>query len=261
MSPPSADGDTLAYREANFEGDALVETLVRGAAEHLNPGGSLQLLTNWAVLDEPWEERLAEWVPDGCDAWVIERERLDIYSYIEMWLTDAGLARSPRWRTDYDEWLTYFERLGIQSVGMGWILVTRAGRKEPLRRFESWPHAVAQPVGGVFARHGAAVDAFQLPTPELLDLRPRLVDVVQETVGEPGAVDPEHIVFRQRVGLLRAIKADTALAAVLGAPDGDLTVGQVIGAVASVLDVDAAEHAASILPEIRSALLDQLLAP
>lgn len=259
MSPPREEADTLAYRETNFEGDSLVETLVRGAADHLNPGGSLQLLTNWAVLDQPWEERLASWIPDGCDAWVIERERLDVYSYIEMWLTDAGLAGSPGWRAAYDEWLAYFDRLGIRSVGMGWILVTRAGRPQPLRRFESWPHAVAQPVGGVFARNRAAVDAHLLPTEELLARRPRLVDVDQETVGRPGEDDPEHIIFRQRVGLLRAIKADTALAAVLGVLDGELTLGQVISAVAQVLELDPNELAAAVVPEVRDALLDQLL--
>ncbi len=260
MSPPRAEADTLAYREANFEADALVETLVRGAADHLNPGGSLQLLTNWAVLDQPWEERLRGWVPDGCDAWVIERERLDIYSYIEMWLTDAGLAGTAGWRGAYDEWLAYFDRLGIRSVGMGWILITRAGRPVPHLRFESWPHAVVQPVGDVFVRHAAALDAFQLPTADLLAARPRLVDVEQETIGRPGAEDPEHVVFRQRTGLLRAVKADTALAATLGALDGDLTVGQVLAAVAQVLDADAAELAAALLPEVRQALLDQLLA-
>ena len=259
MSPPSADGATLVYREANFEADLLVETLVRGAGEHLTHGGSLQLLTNWAVLDQPWEERLAGWVPDGCDAWVIERERLDVFSYIEMWLTDAGLAGTDRWRPAYDEWLGYFEKLGISSVGMGWIQITRAGRDEPHRRFESWPHAVAQPVGDVFARNASAVDAYSLPTGELLGSRPRLVDVDQETVGRPGAADPENVIFRQRVGLLRAIKADTALAAVLGALDGDLTLAQVIGAVAQVLDVAAADLAAAVIPEVRQALLDQFL--
>ncbi len=259
MSPPRAEADTLAYREANFEADALVETLVRGAADHLNPGGSLQLLTNWAVLEQPWEERLQGWVPDGCDAWVIERERLDVFSYIEMWLTDAGLAGTAGWRAAYDEWLAYFDRLGIRSVGMGWILVTRAQREHPHLRFESWPHAVAQPVGDVFARHASAVDAFQLPTAELLAARPRLVDVEQETIGRPGAEDPEHVVFRQRVGLLRAVKADTALAATLGALDSDLTVGQVLAAVAQVLQADAAELAAALIPELRQALLDQLL--
>lgn len=259
MSPPSDDDAVLAYRETQFESDSLVETLVRGAADHLTSGGSLQLLTNWAILDQPWDERLREWVPDGCDAWVIERERLDLYSYIEMWLTDAGLAGTDRWRAAYDEWLEYFDRLGIREVGMGWILITRAERDEPSLIFESWPHAVEQPVGPVFARHAAAIDASRLPLDELLDATPRLVAVDQETIGRPGAEDPEHVVFRQRRGLLRAIKADTAVAATLGALDGDLTVGQVLAAVAQVLEVDAAELASAVVPEIRQALLDQFL--
>lgn len=259
MSPPSDEAATLTYRETNFESDSLVETLVRGAADHLNPGGSLQLLTNWAILDGPREDRLREWIPQGCDAWIVERERLDVFSYIEMWLTDAGLAGAPGWRQAYDDWLAYFDRLGITGVGMGWILITRAERAEPHIRLETWPHAVAQPVGDAFARHAAALDAFHLPTAELLTSRPRLVDVVQETIGEPGADDPEHVVFRQRRGLLRAIKADTALAATLGALDGDLTVGQVVAAVAQVLEVDANELAADVLPRIREALLDQFL--
>lgn len=259
MSPPSGEGETLTYRESNLEGDRLVETLVRGAADHLQPGGSLQLLTNWAILDEPWEERLRRWVPEGCDAWFIERERLDVFAYIEMWLTDAGLAGTARWRPAYDAWLSYFDGLGIRCVGMGWVQVTNAGRAEPVVRFESWPHQVAQPVGDVFARNAAALDAFQLPTAELLASRPALVDVEQETIGVPGAEDPEHVVFRSRVGLLRAIRADTAFAATLGALDGDLTLGQVLGAVARVLDVDVTDLAADLIPLVRDALRDQLL--
>ncbi|SHJ17707.1 Methyltransferase small domain-containing protein [Tessaracoccus bendigoensis DSM 12906] len=259
MSPPTADAETLTYREANFEGDRLVETLVRGCGDHLTPGGSLQLLTNWAILDDAWEERLRGWVPQGCDAWFIERERLDVFAYIEMWLTDAGLAGTRRWRPAYDEWLAYFDRLGIRAIGMGWVLITRTDRPEPVLRFESWPHQVAQPVGEVFARNRAAVDASLLPIGQLLASRPALVAVEQETIGQPGAEDPEHVVFRQRVGLLRAVKADTALAAVLGALDGDLTVGQVIGAVAQVLELDASDLAASVLPALRDALADQLL--
>ena len=65
--------------------------------------------------------------------------------------------------------------------------------------------------------------------------------------------------FRQRTGLRRAVKADTALAAVVGALDGDLTVGQVIGAVAQVLELDPADLPAAVVPEIRAMLLDQML--
>ena len=259
MSPP--EGQRLTYREGELVADGLVETIVRQAPEHLRDGGSLQLLTNWAIFDGiDWQDRLLGWVEGtGLDCWVIERERLDAYSYIEMWLTDAGLAGSPEWEPAYRRWLEYFQGLGITEVGMGWLLLTAAGRKEPHLRFESWPHAVAQPVGDVFIRNQAAIDAATLPLEMLLASAPRLVDVVQETIGEPGAEDPTHVVLRQRKGLLRAIRVGTADGAVLGALDGELTLGQVLAAVASVLELDPTEMAAQVLPVVRDALRDQLL--
>ncbi|GAB3816367.1 class I SAM-dependent methyltransferase [Tessaracoccus terricola] len=261
MSPPGDDGDRLTYREGTHTADGLVEAVVRGAAEHLNPGGTAQFLVNWAVTaDQQWTERLRGWVAGtGLDCWVIERERMDRYSYIELWLTDAGLAGSEEWLPAYRRWLDYFDELGIEEVGMGWIMLTAAGRQEPQLRFETWPHAVVQPVGLAFAQDRAAVDASLLPLAELLAATPRLADVKQETIGEPGAADPQHIVLRQRTGLLRAIEVGTAEAAVLGALDGELTVGQVLAAVAQVLEVDAAELAAEVVPVIRDALRDQLL--
>ena len=255
MSPPT--GQRLTYRESNFTGDALVETLVRQAATHLTPGGSLQLLTNWAILDQPWQERLTAWTPPGCDAWYIERERLDVYSYIEMWLADAGLAGTPGWRTAYREWLDYFAHLGIRAVGMGWIQLVNTGRERPDVVAESWPHQVSQPVGGVFAARRLAVDAARLPDGELLASRWVLAsDVQQETLGDPGAEDPEFIVYRQRTGLCRAMKLDTASAAVLGACDGDLTLGELCGAVGQLLGSDITM---GVLPVVRQALRDGLL--
>lgn len=261
MSPPADSDDTLAYRETNFTGDGLLAAILQAAPAHLTPGGSLQLLTNWAIVDgADWEQRLAGFVEGtGLDLWVIERERLDVYTYIEMWLADAGLAGTRQWRRAYERWLAYFAELGIVGVGMGWILATLAGRDEPHLRVESWPHAVQQPVGEVFARHKQAVDAATCPDAELLGSRPRLVDVQQETMGEPGAQDPEYLVFRQRRGLLRGMRADTALGAVLGALDGELTVGQVLAAVAQILDEDPVRMSARLLPQLRVALEEQYL--
>lgn len=261
MSPPG--GERLTYREGDLLADGLVEAIVRQAPAHLAPGGSLQLLTNWAILEGvAWEDRLRGWVDGtGLDCWVIERERLDVFAYTEMWLTDAGLAGSADWEPQYRSWLAYFRELGISEIGMGWLLLTAAGREQPHQRFESWPHAVAQPVGDVFVDNRRAVDAATQPLHQLLNSRPRLGDVVQETVGEPGAEDPTHVVLRQRTGLLRAIKVGTADGAVLGALDGELTLGQVIAAVASVLGVEAADVGAQVVPVVRDALLDQLLLP
>ncbi|MCC2594391.1 class I SAM-dependent methyltransferase [Tessaracoccus sp. OS52] len=261
MSPPGDDDVRLTYREGGFEADGLVAAVVRGAADHLNPGGTAQFLVNWAVTgEESWEERVRGWVEGtGLDCWVIERERLDRYSYIELWLTDAGLVGSEEWRPAYERWLAYFDELGIEEVGMGWILLTAAGRDEPHLRFETWPHAVEQPVGVVFAHDRAAVDASRLPLADLLAASPRLGDVRQETLGEPGAADPQHIVLRQRTGLLRAIEVGTAEAAVLGSLDGELTLSQVVAAVAQILEIDAADLAAGVVPVVRQALLDQML--
>lgn len=255
MSPPT--GERLTYRESSFAGDALVEALVRDASDRLNLGGSLQLLTNWAITDQPWQERLAAWTPPGCDAWYIERERLDVYSYIEMWLADAGLAGTPRWRPAYDEWLGYFAHLGIEAVGMGWVQLVQAGRERPDITCESWPHLVAQPVGDVFAARRARVDASRALDADLLASRPTLAaDVQQETLGDPGAEDPEFIVYRQRTGLCRAMRLDTASAAVLGACDGDLTLGDLVSAVSQLLGSDVT---ATVLPSVREALRDGLL--
>lgn len=259
MSPPA--GERLTYREGNLQADGLTEAIVRQAPAHLNPGGSLQLLTNWAIVaGQPWQDRLRAWADgSGCDLWVVERERLDRFAYIEMWLADAGMAGTERWEAAYREWLDYFESLGIEEVGMGWLLLTRAGRDVPHVRIESWPHAVAKPLGHVFARHHDAVTAASLPVAELLQMSPRLHDVVQETMGTPGAEHPAHIVLRQTSGLLRGMELDTVTGAVLGALDGDLAVGRVVDAVASILEVEPDAVAAQALPVVRRALEEQYL--
>lgn len=260
MSPPTAAH--LTYRESNQPGDQLVSQLVAGAARHLNPGGSMQLLTNWAALaGQPWQERLADWVqPTGLDCWIVERERLDRFAYIEMWLTDAGLLGTDRWRPAYLAWLDYFETLGIDEVGMGWILLTAAERETPEIRIESWPHSVQQPVGQVMGRVQQAVTESRLSDQQLLASRPKLTEVVQESLATPGASDPNHIILRQRSGMLRAMQVDTTLGAVLGALDGELPLHAVLEAVANLLERPGSEVTRELLPSIRQALLDQYLA-
>ncbi|GAB2488726.1 class I SAM-dependent methyltransferase [Luteococcus sediminum] len=262
MSPPSTDGERLVYREGSFAGDGLVEAVVKGAPAHLNPGGSLQVLGNWAIVEgQPWQGRVAGWAAGSdCDVWVVERERLDIYDYIEVWLTDAGLAGSPEWEQRYREWLDYFKGLGIVGVGMGWITLTRALRPTPDVQVESWPHAIAQPVGQALAEHQSCVTHALLGDNELLAGHWRLAEHVdQETIGEPGAEDPRHIVLRSSAGLRRAMEVDTVLGGVLGACDGDLSLGQIIEAIAVLLEADPQAVRAEVLPKLRQALRDGLL--
>ena len=252
MSPPT--GERLVYREGLFSADELVRRVVVEGADRLAPGGTLQVLGNWAVTDdEDWTDRLRRWVePTGCDALVLQREHLDPYEYIEVWLNDAGLVGTDEYAARYRAWLDYFAALGITGVGMGWMMLHRGGRATPDIRIEPWPHAVHQPLGEAFADHIAGVSLAALPDEALLGRAWELdgrVDV--ETLGRPGVEDPEHIVYRQGYGFGRAVEVDTALGAVLGACDGDLTAGQIIAAVADILDVDPDALAVEVTPKLR----------
>ena len=241
MSPPSKAGDRLTYREGNLLADGLVEQVVRRGVDHLADGGVLQVLANWAHLEgTPWDERLAGWlVGTGCDAHVVQRETLDPCEYVELWLADAGLAGTEGYAARYAEWLNYFSTCGIEAVGMGWLTLHRTGHRDPAVRIEDWPYAVEQPIGPAFAAELAAVDQVRrLSDADALDRHWRLAgDIIEETQGVPGLGDPQHIVLRQLRGFRRARTVDTATAAILGACDGDLSLAQIVGSVAQLLDV------------------------
>lgn len=265
MSPPVRTQDRLVYREGDSEADGLVEHLIRRAPDVLAEGGTLQLLANWAhVRGQDWTERLAGWIePTGCDAHVVQREVLDPAAYAELWLADAGRAGESDYLERYGEWLDYFERLGVTAVGLGWVVLHRAGRDQPRIRIEDWPYELEQPIGPAFAAEQAAVELDErLSNADVLALPWRLAsDVVAETRGEPGAADPQHVVYRQQRGFRRAVELDTALAGVLGACDGELSLGRLIDSVAVILDVDRVPLTDELLPRVRQLTIDGILQP
>ncbi len=262
MSPPGA-GRRLVYREGNGRGDALMEQVVRGGTAQLADGGVLQVVGNWAQLHGiDWRDRLAGWLHGtGCDAHIVQRETLDPSEYAELWLADAGLAGTPDYRRRYAEWLDYFAALDIEAVGMGWLTVHRAGHDEPHLVLEDWPYAVEQPIGPAFAAELDAVVLLRsLSDEQLLQRRWRLADdVVEETSGQPGLADPQHIVFRRQHGFRRARAVDTETAAILGACDGDLTLDQILGSVADLLGTEAASVRTRILAALDELVVDGFL--
>jgi hypothetical protein len=263
MSPPRTDAERLAYREGSWTSDGLVEQVVRQGVHHLREGGVLQVLANWAhVRGEDWHDRIGGWLAGtGCDAHVVQREVLDVYEYVELWLADAGLAGSPDYVRRYTEWLDYFAALGIEAVGMGWLLLHRVDHASPDVRIEDWPYPVEQPIAPALTAELAAVRLERrLSDEELLSRRWVLAsDVVEETTGLPGQADPQHIVLRQQRGFRRAVEAGTALAGVLGACDGELSLGQIIATVAGLLDADEPALRAELVPQLRRLVVDGFL--
>lgn len=249
-----ATGEQLVYRDSGLPGDSVVEHIVRTAPDHLTEHGWCQVLANWVVpAGGAWQERIAGWVPAGCDTFVVQRELIDPAAYVELWLKDAGLHGTNDYLVRYDTWLSWFEEQGIEAIGFGWINLRRSGGSA--MEFLEWPYDVEQPIAPAIRDWGRAADA-------TVDLDSRLVtrvDVRQETQGAPGEADPETVVLRQQRGLRRARQVDTVEAAFVGACDGDLSIGQILDAVSQLLDLDPAQTRATYLPVARELVREGFL--
>jgi hypothetical protein len=261
-------GELLVYRDSGLPGDEMVRRVVTGAPAYLNPGGVAQVLANWVHVEgRPWQERLEEWLApqDGvaCDAWVVQREVADPAQYVELWLRDAGHDRLPDYARRYDAWVGWFEERGITGVGFGWVNLRRTDRAVPSVRVEEWPYEVEQPLGPEVAAWTERADLLAgIGDADLLDRAwRRRKDVRQETVGEPGAEDPEVIVLRQQRGMRRARQVDTVEAALVGASDGELTGGRLLDALATLLERPADELRAQHISTVRSLVEDGFLVP
>ena len=249
-----ATGRRLVYRDSGLPGDRVVEHIVRTAPAHLSPGGWCQVLANWVIArGRPWDERLTEWIDGDTDALVVQREVLDPSSYVELWLKDAGLHGTPDYARRYDAWLSWFDAQGVEGVGFGWINLVASGHGT--RTFIDWPYDVEQPIAPAIHAWGGAIRA-EVDLDSLLTTR---ADVRQETVGPVGVEDPETFVLRQQRGFRRARTVDTVEAALVGACDGDLTIAQILDAVATLLDRDAERVRRTYLPVVRELVTEGFL--
>ncbi len=263
-----ASGERLVYRDSGLPGDQVVEHIVRRAPDHLNDGGWCQILANWVIeTGRPWDERLGTWLPEECDALVVQREVLDPASYVELWLKDAGHHPSTggdpaQYAERYDTWLSWLEQQGVGGIGFGWINLRRRADVVPgalVRDLLEWPYDVEQPIAPAIADWAGSALAAQLIGPDThLVLRE---DVLQETSGPVGVEDPATIVLRQQRGFRRARQVDTVVAAVAGACDGDLAVGPLVDAVGQLLERDAASLQEVYLPELAELVAEGFLTP
>ncbi|GAA2081500.1 class I SAM-dependent methyltransferase [Aeromicrobium halocynthiae] len=259
VSPPS--DDRLVYRESDLPGDDVVRRIVAGAHHHLRPDGWCQVLASWMhTADRPWEERLQGWIePTGLDAWVVQREVVDLPAYVEMWLADAGLRHRPDYVRRYDEWLSWFAEQGVEAMAFGWIDLRNAGREAPVVRTETWQHDVAGSMGPAVLAWADRVDALADADDVLAACWRQVPGLVQETFGPAGATDPEAIVLRLAEGPRRARQVDTVEAGLVGALDGELTAGQVLDALATLLERDADELRERYRPVVHDLVADGYL--
>ena len=268
ITPRTPGVPSYEYRDGGLVGDALVEAVIAGAADHLVPGGIAQMLGNWeyhATSDA--FSRVAGWLDRaGLDAWIVEREVQDPALYAETWIRDGGTRpATAEFDALYEAWLDDFAERGVTSVGFGYLTLRRpVDESAPrLRSFERISVALGAGLGDHLAASLAAWDWLAARTDlEIADARLAVAsDVTEERHYWPGDEHPAVITLRQGGGFAREVHAGTALAAVVGACDGELPLGIIAGAVAQLLEVDGAELLAEVEPTIRELVFAGLLVP
>ena len=260
---PRRDGVPLyEYRDGGRVGDAIVEQVVRGAADHLTPGGTAHLLGNWEYRDELAGDglaRLRRWIDEaGLDGWVVERERQSPAEYAATWIRDGGTrVGTPEYDRLAAEWLDDFTARGVTSIGFGYVVLRRPvdPAAPRLMRTEVLSSPLGTPTGigdhllaclrahdAIAALDGEALGALRLQVAP---------DVTEERHYWPGDENPTVIRLRQGGGFARTIDADAALAGLVGASDGELTVAEIANALAHLLEVDEGALREQLLPQVR----------
>ncbi len=258
-----AAADQFTYRDAGMAGDQIVSTLVRQIPSVLAPGGTAQLLGNWEVShDQSWQQRFAEWVPAEADAWVIQREKLSPSHYAETWLRDAAQNRDgARFAELYRDYLTDFASREVSGIGFGMVWLRNAGAASTLQRFEEITYELEQPIGPhitqAVTRHDWLARRSSLNSVHLLVAE----DVTEERHQRPGAEHPGVILLRQGAGFRRTNLLSTELAGFVSACDGDLTAGQIIGALAALLNRSDDDFRNLLQADVRNLVDEGFLVP
>ena len=271
-------GEQFTYRDGGLAGDAIVESLVRGLPAILAPGGMAQMLGNWEVGATTTAPSVTGGTaprggcPRDTQAWFIQREQVSPGGYAETWLQDASQGRdSDAYANAYADYLRDFASRNVAGIGFGYILLRRPETVTvdgaPVwnfttdTRFEEILYPIEQPVGPHLAatlEREAWLDARESILAERLVVAE---DVTEERHQKPGAEHPGVILLRQGAGLRRTNLLSTELAGFVSASDGDLTVGQLIPALATLLEREDKEFADALYAEVCNLVRDGFLLP
>ena len=225
-----------------------------------------------------WARGPAAWIPDGLDAWVIQREVLAPPDYAEMWLRDGGQTPRDRgYEKAYAAWLEDFARRGVVGVGMGYISVRApegesgdwdagnwdaacsnaagsnvedSAKRRPWRRFEELSGPAPIDLHGYVEGVWAHRDLLRAGDSALLAAR---LDCrgVEHRLHAPGQPEPFMLKLAQVAGFAAEVQVTSAVAGVVGACDGELTLGALCDAVAQLLGEPAEDVRTEVLPAVR----------
>jgi methylase of polypeptide subunit release factors len=234
------------YRDGGMSGDVLSEQVIRGAPARLREGGFATVLFNWHhQSEEDWAARPSGWLASsGCDAWLMCSDTKDPLAYASGWLSYEHGHDKGRYGRLLDEWLAYFERLGIGFISFGAVLLRRRSAAA------NWIRAERAPDGQA---HGSCSEQIQriFAAQDLLnglgDERDLLGKVFTLTSdhqlehvlkAEQGRWTVQRAQLKQIKGFPFVGNVDRLVSTVLAGCDGKRTVGELVADLAAGLRME-----------------------
>jgi methylase of polypeptide subunit release factors len=266
-NPPFVVGPgrtTHTYKDSGRPADGVSAEVVSAAPKLLNDGGWLQLLANWAhVEDEGWEERVAGWIAaTGCDGWVLQRELTDPAQYVELWLRDAGERYGPDAAVRAAEWLAWFAEQRIEAVGFGLITLRASGHDSPVIHVEEARQALDQPIGPHVEAWFGRQD--WLRTVDLLQERLVTAPELRLQQGASRGADGWEVgtqILALDGGMRWAQEVDPLTVALVGGCDGTVRLGDQLALLAAAYEAEPAALAAAALPLVTHLVERGMLLP
>ena len=256
ISPESA----FLFRDSGLEGDTVSRDVVRRAPESLEEGAFAHMLVSWIV--EPggdWSAPLRSWVEgNGCDAWLLHHGTDDPLTHTGNWLRHEAGSDQEAYADTVDRWLAYFERLGIEQIAVGAVVLRRRSGSNWVRADEL-PSERLRPASDHILRVFAAHDYLAGLADEGALLQERLVLVEHAHL-------EQHAVYRGREwgvaeitlsleeGLGFRGSLDPTVAALLAALDGQRTLGEIAADLARIEGASSEAVEQALLPAAREML-------
>lgn len=232
-------GGEYVYRDSPLELDQFCAALASAAPKHLNDGGHLQMLCEWAGLqDEDWQARIAGWLESsGCDAWILQTGSVPATEYVRLRQSDIqgpdDVPQSPGW-------VAYLAERNVDRVHAGVITLRK-------RYGNNWQQMLAisgdigETASFALRRSIDAQDFLQLCDDDA-SLLEAVLRISPKVATEPATVNeagqPTSVLLRRGDGLPVVAELDLAVMVFLQQIDGQRTLAEAIARFSEVTETD-----------------------
>jgi methylase of polypeptide subunit release factors len=228
ISPESG----LQFRDSGAPVDSFCRTIVRGFPGHLREGGFASILCNWAHrAGESGTGPLEKWVEGlPCDALLMHMKTESPLDYAGKWNRLLLSRRPEEFVARLESWTSYFQRLGIESISAGAVILRRRGAGTPWVRSENFKFQ-GDPTSGVQIERMFEAQDWISGSPDVRSAAfgPSLDIVVEQ---ESSFVDGEFGVRESRFRFARGLKftaeLDPPAVRAMTLCDGRRTLGELL---------------------------------